>query len=563
MVSKISKIVAGLSIAGVIGIIAIVIISAILFPSSKIKPLIEKELSKSVGAKVEIERISFNIFADTILQEVKVSFNSKNYLNANAVKIKYSLTDALQHRFIPSEIKIIKPKIIISGSDKDKFTPKLNIKGLNKVSIVDGSLIIDSKFFGKKKINRLNLLIVSKGLKPTEVTISGLVGRKKERFVFAGKVTPDNKGWGLQNGSLNLKGEDISIAGAFAKEGKSYVGDFSVSAENADLLSFVSSFLPEKGFENKTTKAFVSLFKTIPPSLRCSVNFSLPKSKISKLKFDQLDGKLSFINRKIYIKFNKAISCNGELNAKKIMFDTANFSYTVDKLEMKRGDARLFLSGIIESFFPQFINLKNNVEGVLEYSIDITGSGLQNPEAAQDLKVGGIVLISKGKMSKSSTLASFGRQYHFTGLNKQIILDGFRLQGRIDGMILTVSKAFFQTPSFTGAFIGGLDFNSWGYVSGSKLFLNLQPNLIGTTFNLTDGTKVVKVSLGLSGPLDIPKIELLSDLNETIPVNPQPAVLKKELPSLLDKPAYDENGKRDTLPKEVDGKSKIKEIKNF
>lgn len=493
------------------------IISGILLyfflPLDQIKSFAEKELSKQLNRKVEIKSVSFNIFSGIKLKNVKIG-NSKNFsktpfIKAETLELKYAFWPIFQGKIIIPEINFVKPEILVekgfSGSYNfsDMFAAEKNKKEkpkakkskgpqisliVNTLKVSKGKITYHDYYTGKSGLNDLNIKISNitlAALKPIEISASAAANYmgKEIPISLSGKVKADiSKNIYIAEGfSLKIAGENLNISSKISLQ-KSTNISVSFSSDKINVDPFLAMFGAQepqqknkKSVHGALTKSLKKTMSSIPKDLYVSADFALKKVSLKTLKLDNFDSSFILKGQKAEVKIKDFSAYKGKLFGE-IFLDLASLSYSINKLELKDFSATPFINDMVDSFIPNLFEMKNNIEGVLSTSVSLKGSGVEMPEAFDNLKASGIILLSKGRIKKIKSLSAIGEKYNINTLKQDMIVSGLRINSSIQNKKLFVEKLALQDTDLQVDFSGILDFNKMEYVSGNRLKLTFSPN---------------------------------------------------------------------------------------
>ncbi|OGC07350.1 hypothetical protein A2230_08985 [candidate division WOR-1 bacterium RIFOXYA2_FULL_36_21] len=491
-------------------------------PVDIIKDFAAKSLSQQLNREVKIKSASFNLFSGIKLKGVTISngkgFSAEPFISADSLELKYAFFPLLQKKILIPEITFVKPEILIEKDKNglfnfsDMFEPKKSVasskeKGssksgktdfsinllINKVQASNGKIIYSDYYTGKSGLKDINLKISNItlfALKPIEVDLSatGNYLGKDTPIALHGKIGIDVKTMDkakVDEFSLSIAGETINASADIKNIKKAPVVNISINSKKFTIDPLLAVFAAA-GSDNKQakkaphgalTKSLKKSFSNIPKNLTISANVDFKNITFKTLGINSLVFDLDLSKQVVYIKIKNFAAYQGALTLESLKFDLPKLSYLIKNLSLKNFAASPFTNDMIDSFFPNFLDLKNNTEGTLDISLSyLKGSGIEMPETFDTLSGRGIIILSKGKIKKIKSIESIGTKYNINTLKHDLIIGGLRIQAVLDNKILNVTKLSLQDTDLRIGFNGKLDFNSMNYVSGNRLYLQFSPN---------------------------------------------------------------------------------------
>jgi len=566
-------------------------------PLNKIKDLAAASLSEQLHRDVKIKSVSINIFSGIKLKGLTVSnregFANRPFVSAASIELKYAFWPIFQRKLLIPEATLVKPEILIEKSSKGEFNfsdllsqkstkqSKSANEGKKGFSI---DFIIDSFSVKNGRITYLdNLAGGQNELKDINVKISGVTLALLRPIDFSasavgkyqGKSTPISLNGSVNidlpsqtikipNLSLSVAGETLSVDLQIKK--LSHIS-LSLTSDKLSLDPFIAIFAAAPPKDTKTKPAAGALTQSlklaaaaIPQNLTVNGSVDFKNVAFSHLKLDALNLSLALKKRAASIEIIKLNAYSGSFYAKGII-DLPLLSYTLGKVELKGLDAAPLLNDVIDSFLPNLLDMKNKVEGTLDVSLSVKGSGVELPAAFDNLSASGIVLLNNGRILKIKSLESIGEKYNLNLLKQDMIVRGLRAELSLKDKKLEVKKLTVQDTDVQVAFAGGLDFTKMEYISGNKLTLTFSPDV---SRELPKELSVFKDEKGIAS-IDF---ELQGSLSKPIPspilTKPLEAVVGK-LKVKVEAKKYEIETKatQEVKKLEEEAKKKVKEILKF
>lgn len=488
-------------------------------PLNAIKDYAAIKLSEQLHHDVKISGISFNIFSGIKLKGVTIAnakgFSKDPMVSADTLELKYVFWPLFRGKVIIPEINFVKPEILIEKDRNGNFNfgdmlgeqkktrrasvkPKKNSDRanvdliINNFRVTNGKILYKDHYTGSSGLKDVNLAVSNItliALKPVDIRFSA-------NGVYDGKTIPislaANIGADINGDAAKINSLDLTIAGdtlhvSADMKGLKTAPKISISASSSkiaiDPFLAIFSGAPPVPTKKETvphgalTKSLRKTFSSIPSNVTVQANLDLKNILLKTLKVDALALALGIKNRKVSLDIKNFEAYKGKLYSKGFVFDLSNLAYSLENLELHGFTATLFINDVVDSFVPALIDAKNNIEGSLDVSLALKGSGIEMPEAFENLKASGVILLSKGRIKKMKSLASIGEQYNINMLKQDIIVGGLRINASIAGKMLKVGKLSLSDTDLQTEFQGTLDFNKMEYIAGNKLNLKLSPSI--------------------------------------------------------------------------------------
>jgi uncharacterized protein involved in outer membrane biogenesis len=534
--------------AAVSGIVLLIVIASIaicfLLPLNKIKDFAASALSKQLHREVKIKSVSLNIFSGIKLKGLTIGnrqgFANRPFISASSIELRYAFWPIFQKKLIIPEATLVKPEILVEKSSKGdfNFSDIFSQKEEKQVKPADAGkkgfsidFIIDTFSIKNGKITYLdNISGGQNELKDINVKISGITlslfrpinfsasalgtyQGKSAPIKLAGNVIIDlpSEAVKIPNLLLSIAGESLSADIQIKKWADI---SLSLSSDKLSLDPFLALFAAAPAKDKKAkpvpgalTKSLEMSAAAIPQDLVFHGSVDFKNISFSHLKLDSLKMGFELKKRTASLEIKELAAYNGELLAKGVI-NLPLLSYNLGKLELKRLDASPLLNDVIDSFLPNMLDMKNKVEGTLDVSLSVKGSGVEMPSVFDNLQASGIVLLSDGRLKKLKSLESIGEKYGLNFLKQDMMLRGLRAEISLKDKKLDVKRLTVQNTDVQVAFSGGLDFTNMEYIKGNKLTLIFSPDISRELPKelsvFKDEKGIASIDFELQGPLSKP-----------------------------------------------------------
>ncbi len=511
----------GIAAGSLVGIFLLTgLIVYFFLPLNTIKDFATSKLSEQLHRDVKIKGVSFNLLSGIKLTDVTISngigFSKTPIISAKALELKYAFWPLFRGKVVIPEINFVNPEILVEKNQNGKFNftdmlgakttttkkgkttdtkpTKSNITNIdlivNNFRISNGKMIYRDYYTGDMGLKNVNLSVSNItliALKPIDISFQAI-------GIYLGKEMPISLntkiGIDINGNTISVKDTALTIAGDTLNinaDGKylQTAPQITVSAKSDKItldpfLALFAGTAPVSTKKEATphgalTKSLQKTFSSLPQNLTVSADLDLKNIILKTLKINSLSLTAGINNKKVTLDVKYFTAYKGKCYVKGAKFDLPSLSYSIDKFEIHGFSATPFINDSIDSFIPAMIDLKNNVEGTLDLSLSIKGAGAEMPEAFDNLKASGVMLLSKGRLKKIKSLASIGEQYGINMLKNDMLVDGLRINASISKKILTVSKLSLSQTDLQTEFTGNLDFNKMEYQSGNRLSLKFSP----------------------------------------------------------------------------------------
>jgi len=587
--------------AAVSGIVLLIVIAGIaiyfLLPLNKIKDLAASALSKQLHREVKIKSVSLNIFSGIKLKGLTIGnrqgFANRPFISASSIELRYAFWPIFQKKLIIPEATLVKPEILVEKSIKgdfnfsDIFSQKAEKqvkqadagkKGFSIDFIVDTFSIKNGKITyldnisgGQNELKNINVKISGitlSLLKPINFSVSalGAYQGKSAPIKLTGNVIIDlpSEAVKIPNLLLSIAGESLSADIQIKKRADI---SLSLSSDKLSLDPFLAIFAATPPKDKKSKPAAFALTRSlklaadaIPQNLTVSGTADFKNISFSQLKIGALKMSLELKRRIVSLDIKELAAYNGELLAKGVI-NLPLLSYNLGKLELKRLDASPLLNDVIDSFLPNMLDMKNKIEGTLDISFSVKGSGVEMPSVFDNLQASGIILLSDGRLKKLKSLESIGEKYGLNLLKQDMMLRGLRAEISLKNKKLDVKRLTVQNTDVQVAFSGGLDFTNMEYIKGNKLTLIFSPDISRELPKelsvFKDEKGIASIDFELQGPLSKP-------IPSPILTKPLETVVGK-LKVKIEAKKYEIETKagKEVKKLEEEAKKKVKEILKF
>jgi uncharacterized protein involved in outer membrane biogenesis len=501
--------------------IALIIITSLLLyfflPLNAIKDYATAKLSEQLHREVKIKDVSFNIFSGIKLNGLTISnrkgFDDRPFISADAIELRYAFWPLFKGQIIIPQITLVKPEILIERSRRNDFNfsdllgkaeakaekPKAEAPKkaepinliIDTFSLAKGRITyMDYSSGGKNELKDINLRISGitlSLLKPIEVKASavGTYQNKDIPLALAGSlgIDPLKETVKIPNLSVSVAGENLSAA-INVEKGPNITASLSSGKLSLDpFLAIFAAAPPKKEKEKPVAGALTQTLKqaasALPTKLTLKGNVDFKNITLASLKIEALKMTLGLEKRTATLDIPEILAYNGKL-ALKGMVNLPLLTYNLGKLEIKGFNSTPFINDMIDSFLPQMLDMKNKVEGKMDVSLSVKGSGVEMPQVFDNLEASGVILLADGRLKKLKSLAGIGEQYNLNILKQDMLVRGLRAELTLAKKVLNVKKLTVQDTDLQVAFAGGLDFSKMEYVKGNRLTLKFSPTVTGT-----------------------------------------------------------------------------------
>jgi len=592
------------------GLILLIIIASVLLylflPLNAIKDFAAAKLSEQLQREVKIKGASFNLFTGIQLKGLTISnrkgFDDRLFISADAIELRYAFWPLFKGQIIIPQITLVKPEILIERSrrgdfnfsdllgkaeakaEKSKAEAPKKAEPVNLIidtfSLAKGRITyMDYSSGGKNELKDINLRISGitlSLLKPIEVKASavGTYQNKDIPLAISGSlgIDPLKETMKIPNLSVSVAGETLSAV-INVEKGPNITASLSSGKLSLDpFLAIFAAAPPKKEKEKPVAGALTQTLKqaasALPPKLTLKGNVDFKNITLASLKIDALKMTLGLEKRIATLDIPEILAYKGKL-ALKGMVNLPLLTYNLGKLEVKGFNSAPFINDVIDSFLPQMLDMKNKVEGKLDVSLSVKGSGVEMPQVFDNLEASGIILLADGRLKKLKSFAGIGEQYNLNILKQDMLVRGLRAELSLAKKALEVKKLTVQDTDLQVTFAGGLDFGKMQYVKGNRLTLKFSPAVTGTLPRelsvFKDDQGFASVDFELVGALTkpIPNLRLEKPLEVGVgKIKAKIEVKKVE----IETKAQEELKKQEAETKrqlEEEAKKKVKEILKF
>ncbi|MFH1618223.1 MAG: AsmA family protein [Candidatus Margulisiibacteriota bacterium] len=543
---------AGIAAGGLIVFFAaLTILMSMLLPLDKIKDFAASKISQMVDREVKIEGVSFNIFKGIKLNGVTVGnnkyFSKDPFITIKAIDLQYAFWPLFQKKIIVHQIILEKPEILIEKKENNVYNfedlfdkpktqaaksktmgekPKSQNQNIdllvNNFAIKGGKIVYHDYASGKSELKKIDLRvsgITLSMIKPMDIKLSAVGNYQNKdipvKFETSFKIDLKEDKTKLDRLLLSLAGESIT--------GKAVVEDLSkgpkvkveIKSDKMALDPLLGIFAVAPAEKKEKAKAkpgqlTASLKKTldaIPKNLSVDLELDFKNTSLQGFKIDkiQLEGKLK--DRVIWLKADGLEAYQGKLDLKG-RFNTRSLNYVIDYVKLKGVDSTVFTNAAIDAFLPEMLDMKNKVEGVLEFKFSGSGGGVELPQAFDNLKFNGYALLLKGRLKKLKSLESIADQYNISLFKHDLYVKGLKTDLAMSNKVLTVKDLSLEDTDIKLYFKGKLNFNNMRYEPGNRLTAKLSPAVtrdLPREFSVfRDESGFAEFTFELQGPLSRP-----------------------------------------------------------
>lgn len=497
-----------------LGIAAIAI--PLLIPKEAIKDFATQKISEAINRTVSIEGVSFNIFEGIKLEGITVSnhknFSDQAFISAKSFNLKYALWPLFTGKVLIHEIALVKPEILIEkdsrgrsslddlvkakaerpaspaqlGGQKGKEKKKIDLI-VSNISITDGRFIYNDQLTGKNEIKNIDLKvsgITFALIKPIDINASATANYQNKDIPLSIqtkiKVDPNLDSISIPTLLVNIASEGFSCPIEVENLAAGPNISFNLFSKNLSLDTLLGLFatssktIQTKPSPGQLTKSIKNSTKSIPDSLTIKGSINIKNASLKKIKLDKFSGDLSLSGKKIWLKLKEVSGYEGSLTAD-ARINLEKLTYELKPINLKGFNAAPFISDSIDSFLPKLINMKNKTEGTLDLFLSLSGQGVEMPDAFNNLKADGVVVLTKGRLKKIESLNSIADKYNLSTLKHDIHVKGLRIEGILIKKILDIKHFDLKGTDLEVGFKGGLNFNNMEYQKGNLLTLKLSP----------------------------------------------------------------------------------------
>ncbi|MCX5726586.1 MAG: AsmA family protein [Candidatus Saganbacteria bacterium] len=547
-------------LSGFIALIALLLIVAILLPFflplDKIKDFAAEKLGESIKREVRVGGISVNIFSGVSLKKLyignRAGFTNAPFISADAIELRFDLWPLILERKIKIyKLVLVKPEIFIekapsgelNASDlmgaPGKKTEAPGKKGaapldftVSQFSVSGGKLKYVDRTFGKPKESSLGNLdldisnITLKALSPMTIKAgaTGFYLGKPIQLGMNGKVEIDQEREKIKISDFTTRIEKDSILTNLEisgfKEPKVSLKISSTSFALDPLIALLSGSEKEvkAAKYGELTGTINKTMASLPPGLTLNGTVSIKNLSYKNMKIDDISAKLGVLSGISTVDLEGIKAYDGTLSGKaKVNLRAPGLSYSVSEIDLRAFNAAPFTNALISSFFPEQAGLANKVEGMLQFSGNLSGTGVEQPDILANLKGSGSIELKNGKIVDPKSIKSIGEKIGVSLLKGDITLSSLTAKLSVRNKMLNVSPLKLKDNDIKVDFDGSLDLEALSYVAGNTLTVWLSPaaakSLPKEYEMLKDKTGAASMDFMLTGsltkPIPLPKFDTI------------------------------------------------------
>ncbi|OGC11953.1 hypothetical protein A3K48_05690 [candidate division WOR-1 bacterium RIFOXYA12_FULL_52_29] len=537
------------------GLLILLIVGAaalpFIFPLEKIKDFAAQKLSESLHREVKIDSVAFDLFSGIRLKGLTISerrgYSGQIFVAAESIDLRYAFWPIFSRQLIVKELRLVKPAVYIEKSANGEFNfsdltqgddrPKPKVKGkapakapfdlfVTSFSISGGRVVyLDRAAKSKNELKDFNLNISGFELamiRPIDFKSSAIV-------VYGGKEIP--LGLSARIG-LNLPKETIVISNlALSVANETLSGDLSISSwKLAPQLDFVlrssglevdpllalfsgpSAAPKKKASPGALTATINQAARSIPAKIGLKGSVAASNIRFQGFRVDKIDASLALKQKVASLNLKEVAIYGGTMSGKAtINLNVPGLAYAVSDLKLSNFDSTKFVndlaSGLLASL-PDSQDLVDKVNGKLDLSLSLSGSGVEPPALLNNLTASGSLSLKNGVLKRLKTIDAIAEKIGATSLKQDLSLNSLSADFSFSKMVASVKGLDLRDNDLNIKFNGGLDLARQVFIAGNRLVLRASPDAtkgLSREYNLLrDKDNWLELTLELKGSLKKP-----------------------------------------------------------